>query len=158
MAIESDSQSLHMTLQLPVPPEEIYTAWIDSIGHRDITGGNAHIDPRQGGNFSAWDGYISGILLKLEPNKRIVQSWRTTDFHPLDPSSMVEILLEANENGTLLTLKQTELPKGQAEKYKQGWQEFYFVPMLGYFTIKAEAVKSDSNQRSVTDETVRDQD
>ncbi len=94
MTLETDSRSLHMTLQLPVPPEQVYAAWIDSIGHRDFTGGNAQIDPRQGGNFSAWDGYISGILLKLEPSHRIVQSWRTTDFHPLDPSSMVEIVLE----------------------------------------------------------------
>ena len=158
MAIESDSRSLQMTLQLPVPPGQIYAAWIDSIGHRDFTGGNAHIDPRQGGNFSAWDGYISGILLKLEPDHRIVQSWRTTDFHPLDPSSMVEILLEANEDGTLLTLNQTEIPKGQAEKYKQGWQEFYFVPMLGYFTIKAEAAKSDPIKLDDSAGTVRDQD
>ncbi len=158
MTLETDSQSLHMTFQLPVPPAQVYAAWIDSIGHRDITGGNAQIDPRQGGNFSAWDGYISGILLKLEPSHRIVLSWRTTDFHPLDPSSMVEIVLDANENGTLFSLNQSEIPKGQTEKYREGWQEYYFVPMLGYFTIKAEQNRIDSTKTDGSDPVHPEQD
>jgi len=149
MTLSTGMQSLHLTIQLPVSPEMIFSAWIDSIGHRDFTGGNAQIDPRQGGNFSAWDGYITGILLKLEPYNRIVQSWRTTDFHPLDPSSMVEILLETNENGTLLTINHTEIPKGQAEKYQQGWQDYYLVPMLGFFTIQAEKMNSDANKTTI---------
>lgn len=136
--MSSDSKDhLHLTLKLPVKPEVIYNAWIDSKVHRDFTGGNAVIDPRNGGNFSAWDGYITGILLKLEPYHRIVQSWRTTDFHPLDPSSTLEIILDQEEDGTLLTLNHTDIPFGQGEKYKQGWKEYYFEPMLGYFTYLA---------------------
>lgn len=127
-------ESLNLSVQLPASAETIYKAWISSTGHRDFTGGNAVIEPHNGGHFSAWDGYITGIILKLEPYQRILQSWRTTDFHPMDPSSMVEILLEENENGTLLTVHQTEIPEGQAAQYEEGWQEYYFEPMLGYFT------------------------
>ena len=130
-------EQLHLILKLPVKPEIIFNAWIDSISHRDFTGGNAAIDPRNGGNFSAWDGYITGILLKLEPYHRITQSWRTTDFHPLDPSSHLEIILSEEEDGTLLTLNHTEIPFGQSQQYEQGWIEYYFEPMLGYFTYLA---------------------
>jgi hypothetical protein len=28
--------------------------------------------PRVGGKFTAWDGYIEGITLEMEPDKRIV--------------------------------------------------------------------------------------
>ena len=134
-------EKLQLTLQLPVTPAVIYTAWVTSNLHRDFTGGNAIIDARNGGQFSAWDGYITGIILKLEPDQRIVQSWRTSDFHPMDPSSTLEVLLEPNENGTLLTLNHTEIPDGQSDQYEQGWKEFYFEPMLGYFSKVAAEIK-----------------
>jgi uncharacterized protein YndB with AHSA1/START domain len=135
------NEELSLTLKLPVAPEVVYNAWINSIAHRDFTGGNATIDARNGGSFSSWDGYITGIMLKLEPYHRIVQSWRTTDFHPMDPSSSLEIILEKVEDGTLLTLHHTDIPSGQGAKYEQGWHEFYFEPMLGYFTTLADEDK-----------------
>lgn len=137
----NEKEQLHLTLKLPVKPMIIFNSWIDSTAHRDFTGGNAAIDPRNGGNFSAWDGYITGILLKLEPYHRIIQSWRTMDFHPLDPSSHLEIILFEEEDGTLLTLNHTEIPFGQSRQYELGWIEYYFEPMLGYFTYLANEVK-----------------
>ncbi len=135
-------ESLSLSIQLPVKPEVVYHAWITSSEHRDFTGGNAVIEARNGGHYSAWDGYITGIILKLEPSQRIVQSWRTTDFHPMDPSSTVEILLVENPDGTLLTINHTEIPDGQSSRYEQSWREYYFEPMLGYFTARAEEIAS----------------
>lgn len=134
-------EELHLTLQLPVSAEIVFNAWIDSTSHRDFTGGNAMIDPRNGGNFSAWDGYITGILLKLEPYHRIIQSWRTTDFHPLDPSSTLEIVLDETEDGVVMTFHHTDLPAGQGASYEKGWNEYYFEPMLGYFTFLSKQIK-----------------
>lgn len=141
-------QELHLSILLPVKPELVYNAWISSQLHRDFTGGNAEIDPRNGGQFSAWDGYITGILLKLEPGHRIVQSWRTSDFHPLDPSSTLEVLFEPAGKGTKLILNHTEIPDGQAEQYEQGWNSSYFEPMLGYFNVIADALARE-NQDSL---------
>ena len=45
-----------------------------------MTGSPAIVDPEIGGAFEAWDGYISGRTLSLEPGRRIVQSWRTSEF------------------------------------------------------------------------------
>jgi uncharacterized protein YndB with AHSA1/START domain len=145
-------EELHLSIQLPVKPEIVYRAWINSQLHRDFTGGNAVIDARNGGDFSAWDGYITGILLKLEPGTRIVQSWRTTDFHPLDPSSTLEILFEPVENGTNLVLNHTEIPNGQAEEYEKGWSEYYFEPMVGYFNAIALAMAKENAANSVKDD------
>jgi uncharacterized protein YndB with AHSA1/START domain len=142
--VHRPKEELHLTLKLPVNPEVIYNAWIDSKSHRDFTGGNAVIDARNGGYFSAWDGYITGILLKLEPPSRIIQSWRTTQFHPLDPSSTLEIVFEPTSTGTNLTLHHTDIPYGQSVMYEQGWNEYYFVPMLGYFTQVARQMKKNN--------------
>jgi len=132
--VQRPKEELHLTLRLPVMPEVVFNAWIDSKSHRDFTGGNAVIDPRNGGHFSAWDGYITGIILKLEPFTRIIQSWRTTQFHPLDPSSTLEIVIEPADTGAVLTFNHTNIPYGQSAMYAQGWNDYYFVPMTGYFT------------------------
>lgn len=129
------SESLHLEIILPTTPEILYKSWLDSTRHRDFTGGDALIEPHPGGSFSAWDGYIKGIMLKLEPYQRIVQSWRTIDFPDGLPASHLEILIEPTENGTRMILKHTEIPASQLEQIELGWKENYFVPMLGYFSV-----------------------
>jgi activator of HSP90 ATPase len=43
-------------------------------------------------------------------------------------------MLDENPNGTKITLTHTNLPEGQGESYKQGWDDFYFTPMRAYFS------------------------
>ncbi len=120
---------------IPASPGQVYQAWLSSEGHAAMTGSPASVEPNQGGKFSAWDGYISGKTLELEPDRRILQSWRTTEFPATSPDSRLEILLEAEDSGTRLTLIHSEIPEDQAESYLQGWQDFYFSPMATYFSL-----------------------
>ncbi len=103
-----------------------------------MTGSEATVEPRINGRFTAWDGYIEGTTVELEPNKRIVQKWRTSDFPPNCPDSKIEIILEEVENGTRLTLIHSDIPEGQSDEYKKGWKEFYFDPMTRYFEDKSD--------------------
>ena len=77
---------------IPASPEKVYKAWLDSKEHEHMTGAYAHITAKVGVSFEAWDGYIQGINLELEPPRRILQSWRTTEFDEKDESSILEIL------------------------------------------------------------------
>ena len=120
---------------IPASPEEIYTAWLSSEGHAEMTGGSASISSEVGGEFEAWDGYIHGKNLELEYGKRIVQSWRTTEFSDDEPDSRIEITLEAIGGQTKLNLHQTGLPP-HGEQYRQGWAESYFEPMIEYFSSR----------------------
>ena len=115
-------------------PAEIYEAWLSSEGHASMTGSPAQVDGKVGGEFSAWVGYITGTTLALERNRRIVQSWRTSEFPGEAPDSHLESLLEEVEDGTKLTIIHTDLPAEQAPSYRQGWEDFYFTPMKRYFT------------------------
>ena len=118
---------------IPAKPEEIYKAWLSTKGHTAMTGSTAKVTGRVGGKFSAWDGYIFGKTLELTPNKRIVQAWRTSEFPDDAPDSHLEISLEEVKGGTKVTLTHTDMPPDQVADYKQGWQDFYFTPMKGYF-------------------------
>jgi len=116
----------------PASPEEIYLAWLDSEGHSKITGSPARVSSKVNEGFEAWDGYIFGKNLELEPGRRILQAWRTTEFDPSEPDSLVEIVFEPVQNGTKVTLHHSKLPP-HGSQYQQGWIDNYFQPMKEYF-------------------------
>lgn len=128
------TDKLKKKVVLHAPVEKVFAAWLDSKEHAAFTqGGKAVISPKVGGKYSAWDGYIFGKTLEIEPNKRIVQAWRTTEFPQDAPDSRLELLFELKGKDTLLTLIHTNIPEGQGEMYADGWEEYYFKPMKEYF-------------------------
>jgi activator of HSP90 ATPase len=115
-------------------PLVIYAAWLDGRSHTNMTGGEATGEPTVGTEFTAWDGYISGKNLELEPAKRILQSWRTSQFTDGDEDSLIEVILLAHgDESTSVTLKHTNVPDDQAAGYQSGWVDHYFEPMQAYF-------------------------
>jgi len=127
--------SFTLTDTIPATTRQIYDAWLDSRGHTEMTGSAAEAKAAEGASFSAWGGYIKGRNLKLEPGRRIVQSWRTTRFTADDPDSEIEVLLEPVDGGTKLTLHHRNVPDGHAGYQNGGWQEHYFEPMKRYFAV-----------------------
>ncbi len=127
---------LTLSVTLPVPPGRLFSDWLDSAAHSAITGSPALIDPWVGGKFRTWDGYIHGTTLEMQPGKRILQRWRTSDFPPDAPDSLVEVLFDPAEEGTLLTIRHTHIPPGQADEYARGWQDYYFDPMMAGYSRK----------------------
>ena len=117
---------------IPATPAEVYAAWLSSEDHAEMTGGGAEASDEVGGAFFAWDGYISGKNILLEPDARIVQSWRTTEFADEEPDSRLEIILEPADGGTMITLKHANLP-AHGMQYADGWKDHYFTPMKDYF-------------------------
>ncbi len=96
------TESIEVSEFFPAEPHEVYTAWLDSEAHSVFTGAQASVDARVGGQHTAWDGYIAGQFLALEPDRKIVQSWRTTEFPDDAPNSKVEIELVPEDDGTRL--------------------------------------------------------
>ena len=116
-------------------PKEIYKAWLNSAEHSEMTGGVAKVSAEVGGTFEAWDGYIEGRNLVLEPSKRIIQQWRTSEFKEDEKDSLLEIFFEEENEGTRITIRHSELPE-HGMQYKQGWVDSYFNPMKEYFGNK----------------------
>jgi uncharacterized protein YndB with AHSA1/START domain len=125
--------SYTLSTVIPASPAEIYRAWLDSIIHSEMTGGEANMSEEVGADVSAWDGYITGSNLELVPGERIVQSWRTTEFDDAYEDSIVTILLQETDDGTLLTLEHSNVPDAQRSYEEGGWQSNYFEPMIAYF-------------------------
>jgi activator of HSP90 ATPase len=115
-------------------PSILYKAWLDSDLHSEMTGGAAECSSVVGDSHSAWDGYISGKNVELIKNKKIIQTWRTSEFAKKDEDSILTLELnEISAGKTELILTHTNIPKGQTQ-YKKGWLEHYFNPMEDYFS------------------------
>jgi activator of HSP90 ATPase len=119
---------------IPAKASDIYNAWLSSEGHAAMTGNPAKVDGKVGGEFTAWDGYIFGSTLELEPDQRILQTWRTSEFPTDAPDSRLEILFEEVAGETKVSLIHSDMPEDQVDSYRQGWEDFYFRPMKEYFS------------------------
>ncbi len=116
-----------------VQPPTIYDALLDGKKHGQLIGSKATGKAEVGTDFTAWDGYIEGTNLELEPGKRILQSWETSEWPEGAERSLVEWTFEAKDGGTQVTLVHSKVPASQADSYKKGWVDFYWTPMKTYF-------------------------
>lgn len=123
-----------LTTLIPASPQEVYDAWLDSITHSAMTGGEAIMSDAIGGEVSAFDGYITGRNIELVPSERIVQSWRTTQFEEDHEDSILTVTFEDADGGALLTLVHANVPDEQTSYEQGGWEEYYFEPMKTYFS------------------------
>jgi len=114
-------------------PSEVYEAIVDARKHSEFTGSKATCDPRIGGRFTAWDGYISGKNLVLEEGERIVQEWVTTEWPEGHPPSRLTLTFKKTKGGTEISMVHSGVPKEQAADIKQGWIDFYWQPLKEYF-------------------------
>jgi uncharacterized protein YndB with AHSA1/START domain len=120
---------LKLSVTLKATPEKLYNAWLDSASHAAFTENPADVSATVGGTFTVWNGYISGTNLELEPGKRILQNWRTTEFDDNDPDSKLELRFNPAPEGCELVMHHWDIPEGQGKMYEQGWEDFYFEPM-----------------------------
>ena len=127
-----------VSTEIPASPRTIYDAWLDDDGHGEMTGSPAAASTEVGGGFTAHGSYIWGVNLELVEGERILQTWRTSQFADSDPDSSIEVTFETSPNGTIVTLKHWNIPEGQAEGYRSGWQDHYFDPMQEYFSKRNE--------------------
>ena len=138
------TDSLKVSGVVPAGPEAVYKAWLNNTEHGKMTETPAaRITPRVGGKFAAGGGYMRGTTLALDPPKKIVQSWRTTEFPEDAPDSRLEVTLEKAKGGTKITIVQTVIPAGQGASYRQGWIDYYFTPMKRNFGARGEKGEKD---------------
>lgn len=126
-------ESFKKTGHVPAPPKQVWESWVDGDRHAEMTGSPASSEGGVGANFTAWNGFITGRWVKLEPGRRVVMRWRTTAFPEDAADSVVEIDFEEADKGTTLTIRHRDIPEGQGTNYLGGWDTHYFEPMARHF-------------------------
>jgi uncharacterized protein YndB with AHSA1/START domain len=114
---------------LPASPSTIFHLLTDPVAHGAFTGTICEGEAIETGRFTASSGYILGQYEALEADRRIVCTWRTTEWPRGAEVSRLEFTLEPVDGGTELTMTHSDLPASQAEDIRQGWVDTYWTPM-----------------------------
>lgn len=114
-----------------VTPHQVYEALMDERRHAEFTGQTAVISRRVSGRFETFDGWASGKNESLVADKKIVQSWRASDW-PASAESVCTFAIDKTVNGVRLTFTQTGVPPIFRASIAQGWPEFYWEPLKKY--------------------------
>lgn len=130
------SESVAVKFVIHAPAKAIYDAWLNSAEHSAMTGAKATASRLVGGAFTSWDGYIKGKNLLLLDSKKIVQSWRSSEFPENAPDSVLSVTFHEMNGITEVDLEHKDIPPGQGVQYQSGWIEFYANPMQKHFATK----------------------
>ena len=117
-------------------PQQLYDLYMNAKRHSVATGATAKISTKEGGKYSAHDGYITGKNLRLIKNKLIVQTWRAQSWENTDVDSTFIIYLEPKNNDTVLYATHANIPDKHAESIEKGWHDHYWKPWKKYLAGK----------------------
>ena len=124
------TKTIEQTVTFKAVPHDVYEALMDSDKHSQFSGAKASISREVGGEFTAYDGALSGTMLELVPDAKIVQTWRGSDEGWVPGHySTATFSLESIEGGTRLTFVQTGVPEQSFEQISQGWHTYYWPKM-----------------------------
>ena len=139
--ITRSQEAIHQEVFLRATPERVYSALTDAEQFQKVTllsaavtsgmvksPKAAQISPEAGGVFVLFGGVISGRVIELVPNERIVQAWRAADWAP-GVYSIARFELHADGKGTKLVFDHTGFPAGAAEHLAAGWKGNYWEPL-----------------------------
>jgi activator of HSP90 ATPase len=125
------SRIIQQTVTFTASPHEVYEALMDSKQHAAFSHAAAQISRQVGGEFNAYDGYITGKNIELVPDKKILQSWRAVGWDE-DHFSTVTFELTPTPEGTRLDFTHADVPAGTEEEFTRGWIDNYWDPLKIY--------------------------
>jgi uncharacterized protein YndB with AHSA1/START domain len=115
--------------RIAATPATVFSFFSDATRWLRWQGLEAQIELEPGGLFRMnvrGDGFASGIFLEVVPERRLVFTWGWEDEALGVPpgSSVVEIELEPEGDGTLLRLTHRDLPSDAVEIHREGWEHY----------------------------------
>lgn len=128
-----ETRSINQEITFKAPPTKVYEMLMNSENHSLFTGAQAEISNEVGGTFMAYDGYITGKNLELNPPEKIVQLWRA-DEEGWDEGHYSTVTFQLKPNGvnnneTLLLFTHKDIPAHKAEDIRKGWIDYYWEPL-----------------------------
>lgn len=127
-------KTIKQSVTIKASPHEVYEVLMDSKKHSKLTGSNAKMSRKIGGNFEVWDGFVEGTNIELVPDKKIVQNWRGEEkCWPDNHYSIVTFELEETDEGTRLDFTQEKMPEECYDNFYKGWYDNYWNPLQEMF-------------------------
>jgi uncharacterized protein YndB with AHSA1/START domain len=127
--VASTTEPLRHEVRIDAPPDVVFPYFTDPGRIVSWMGVGALLDPRPGGvvriDVNGRD-VVLGEYLEVDPPRRVVFTWGFDGATPLVPAgaSRVEVTLEPDGGGTLLTLRHHGLPEPSRDMHVAGWTHY----------------------------------
>jgi uncharacterized protein YndB with AHSA1/START domain len=120
---------LRHEVRIAAPPEVVFPYFTDPARMVSWMGIAALLDPRPDGTFRVETNgrdVALGRYLEVEPPRRVVFTWgfEGTDRLLAPGSTRVEVVLERDGDGTLLTLSHHDLSDEARQAHEEGWSHY----------------------------------
>lgn len=120
-------------------PDEVFEALTDPGIIAAWGGGLSVIEPKVGGHFELFDGWVKGEVTHFVAGKELGYTWKPAEWDKRTKPSAVHMRLMPHAAGTDVVLAHTNFPsQEEADKHGNGWIDYVFDPMNDYFTMEKE--------------------
>ena len=120
------SRTIVHRIKFKAKPDALFKLYADPKLHAKVTGTPAKFSAKPGSAMSAWDGYIQGKVLAVDPDRAILQTWRASDWSAEEPDSLLYLGFERSGKGTELIMIHQGVPDDAYEELDAGWKENYW--------------------------------
>ncbi|KAI8374283.1 activator of Hsp90 ATPase [Radiomyces spectabilis] len=120
-----NTTTLQETIEFQTSAHELFETLLDPQRASVWTRGPAQVSKQVGSKFQFFNGNVSGEILEVEPDKKIVQSWRLASW-PAGHYSTVTMTFNQGNDNVELTVKQTGVPIGEEELTQRNWAGYYW--------------------------------
>ena len=129
MESATETHAIERELTIAAPPETVWKLLVDPAQQSTWWGTSLDFDARPGGPFrvEVIPGHIaSGEFVEVVEPSRLVYTWGWEGEGSVQPgSSMIEIVLEEDGDGTKLTFVHSGLPTEEsAASHTHGWDNY----------------------------------
>lgn len=118
------------TFNINAEPSDIYAALTNPYTIELWSGYPAQMEAREGEEFSMWEGDITGRILQLIPDKKVVQEWY---FGERKEQSVVTISISPSGGGSVVVVEHTNIPDDDYENITEGWSEYYMGAIRRFY-------------------------
>ncbi|GAB2227474.1 hypothetical protein Droror1_Dr00009296 [Drosera rotundifolia] len=133
-------KTIKLTERFSCRAVDMFEILMDENRWKGFTQSNARISREVGGEFSIFDGSVTGTNVELQPGKLIVQKWRFGSW-PDGIFSTVKLTFDEPEPGvTVIKLVQTDVPEEDrygnetvVENTERGWRDLIFHKIRAIF-------------------------
>ena len=121
-----------MNVDFAGPPAELFECFSDPRRVAAYAGSDSRLNFTVGGEFSLFDGNVSGKIVEIHPRQKIVMTWRLSTW-PAEHFSLVTLNFQPSASGTTVVLVQESVPAAEVERTRDGWTRFYWERISSCF-------------------------
>jgi activator of HSP90 ATPase len=122
-------KTIQQSYSIAASPSRVFQALTDQADIAAWSGSPATMDAQVGRQFSLWSGGAVGRNLEVEPDRKLVQSWRLDTWKA---DSTVTFTLRPRGKKTIVELVHAGVPDEEEAEIAQGWQDYYLGAMKSY--------------------------